>query len=568
MAQMKNVNLTKIFFGSGTLILLVIIFNHLFSIISFTSNFNIHALLFPIGFITAIGFYFLLHKKYLDRSHFVISIGICCLVFISSLLIASAFYDFSWDGLWYHHASIHFLQEGWNPFYQPDSAFNGCLKTSVLHFAKGPWYISANIFSTFGNFEASKGINIVVMFAVYFLVYSTAREYKISSRNSHLISTLIVLNPVMINQLFSFLVDQLLISYLIIYVAAFIKWLKDKSIISIIVVACAAICLINTKFTGLIYFVIASIVILLYLVTKDRNRIKQALIWQAFAFIFGVFVFGYNPYVTNTVNWGHPFYPIMTSSVEGNPNQKPKDDMNEKHETPKNMVGKSTAYRFFYATFSKPGNAPFNNEKDAKLMFPFMSKPSDWSVYRFHEARVSGFGPYFSGILILSLILSVIIFLKNKRCFTVLLLISTGIIFSCIINKHFWIPRFAPQLWYLPIVPLILAWMKPLSNIIKHFSYLIGLFIFVNSAIVAYVHIGWEVNSTNKLEQQLSELKESNRGMMVHCQWFKKAMEERLDKHDIKFEFVGKKKIKNTQNTELQTIVDGYPGKVLFSFRE
>ncbi len=565
---MKNVNFTKIFFGSGALILLIIIFNHLFSIISFTLNINIRGLLFPIGFLTAIGFFFFLNKKNIDTTNFAISIGICCLVFSFSLLTASAFYDFSWDGLWYHHASIHFLQEGWNPFYQPDFEFKGCLETSVLHFAKGPWYISANIFSTFGNFEASKGINIVVMFAVYFLVYSTAREYQISSRKSHLISALIVLNPVMINELFSFLVDQLLISYLIIYVAAFIKWFKDKSIMSISLAACAAICLINIKFTGLIFCAIASFFILVYLAIHYRYLIKHAIIGQAIAFVFGVLVFGYNPYVTNTVNWGHPLYPIINPGIEENAEEKAKNDMNEKHETPKNMVGKSTAYRFFFATFSRPGNAPFNNEKDAELMYPFMSNPSDWSVYRFHEARVSGFGPYFSGILLLSLILSIIISLKHKRYLIVLFLVSSGILFSIFLNKHFWIPRFAPQLWYLPIVSLIFAWTQPLSKKLKSLTYLTGLIILINSAIVAYVHISWEIKSTNKLEQQLSELKKSNREIKVHCRWFKKSIEERLDKQGIKFEFVNMDEIKNIKNTELQTIVDGYPGKVLFSFRE
>lgn len=568
MIHMKNVNFTKIFFGSGALILLVIIFNHLFSIISFTLNINIHRVLFPLGFLTATGFYFLLNKENVDKNHFAISIGICCLVFISSLITASAFYDFSWDGLWYHQASIHFLKEGWNPFYQPDFDFNGCAKTSVLHFAKGPWYISANIFSTCGNFESSKGINIIVMFAVYFLVYSTAREYQILSVKSHLISIMVILNPVMITQLLSFLVDQLLISYLVIYIALFIKWLKDKNRMSILLAVISAICLINTKFTGLVFFVIASCGMITYLILRSRNKIKQILIWQVSTLLLGVLVFGYNPYVTNTIHWGHPFYPIIDPAIELTAKEKDKNDMNEQYETPKNMVGESTIYRFFYATFSRPGNAPFNNEVNANLMLPFDSNTKDWNVYRFHEARVSGFGPYFSGILILSFVLGIMVSFKHKQSIIAFVIFGIGILISIFINKHFWIPRFGPQFWYIAVVPIALAWFFTSSKVITRFSYVILFLILINSGIITFVHLNWEKSASDKLNLQHSEIKEAESEILVYCRWFKKSIAERFDKVGIDFQYVNENELDKLNKTELQSIVDGYPGKVFFSVKE
>ena len=126
--------------------------------------------------------------------------------------------------------------------------------------------------------------------------------------------------------------------------------------------------------------------------------------------------------MTNFINRGHPLYPIMGTKEYPSHLEIGKDG-NEIYETPKNMMGKPIYTRFFYANFSRPSNAPYNEQKDAELMIPFTSKVSDWNVYRFHDLRISAFGPFFSGILILSLgyLFFLLLSMDKKRWILILL---------------------------------------------------------------------------------------------------------------------------------------------------
>jgi hypothetical protein len=86
-----------------------------------------------------------------------------------SLALSVFFYDFSWDGQWYHQAAIYHLESGWNPILKPIETFDKNNDLSIVHFPKGSWYYAATVLSTFGNLEAGKSINWIVLFAAVFL---------------------------------------------------------------------------------------------------------------------------------------------------------------------------------------------------------------------------------------------------------------------------------------------------------------------------------------------------------------------------------------------------------------
>ena len=125
---------------------------------------------------------------------------------------------------------------------------------------------------------------------------------------------------------------------------------------------------------------------------------------QLVSIFVGVAIFGFNPYVTNTIHRGHPFYPMLGTAAYPSLSESGQDPI-ERDETPHNMVGRNRFVRFAYAIFGRPGSQPFFQGENANLMWPFDIGWKDFNIFYFHEVRISGFGPLFSGALIISLFL-------------------------------------------------------------------------------------------------------------------------------------------------------------------
>ena len=228
------------------------------------------------------------------------------------------------------------------------------------------------------------------------------------------------------------------------------------------------------------------------------------------------------------------------------------------------MRGKGIFTRLFYANFGRPGNALYNNETNAKLMIPFTSKISEWSAYHYHETRVSGFGPFFGGILILSFLLGVWMVYHLKESRVVLILALLAIISISLISKHFWWPRFVPHMWFLPILPICISLWLPATKGRTVFTYILVILMTLNGLIVLFVHMEWETRSTIHLYKQLSELKQKEKPVEINYGYFEKATEEKLRKWGIKYTLVPRDKILKENYQELTSVVEGYPDAILF----
>ena len=486
------------------------------------------------------------------------------LIILVSLLVASFFWDFSWDGQWYHQSAIYNITEGWNPIKEPIRKFNKNNDLSILHFPKGSWYFAASTFSAFGVFEAGKALNFIVLFVLALFSYNVSLKFKLSKLNSILISALLVFNPVIWSEIATYMVDQLLCLYLTIYLVAVFSLLKKYNLYHLLIGIMAVIGIVNVKFTGGIFVFIFSSFGFIYLLFTKRAIIKEYILIHIIAAVISLLIFGFNPYVSNFIKRGNPLYPILGSKhFPGRLAQG--FDGNEKYETPKNMQNKPFTERFFYAHFGTPSNAPYDKKDNAKLAVPFVSSFSSWDAYRFHETRVAGFGPFFSGLFILS-ILYLMYFLKtnkDKRLFV--FCVYGAIISSLFISKHFWWARFAPQIWFIPIIPLILG-IASNKNIKTNYS-LIFLSI-INALIVISIHLTWEVKNTAKFKQELAILKKENRKIEFAKTWFKKSIEERFKFYDIEHTFISKKKIKKLPHKKLSNVPNGYPGALLYTIKK
>lgn len=556
---MKHVQNTRLHWNIAILLMSFIFINHFLVITTFFTSAKFLPVVFPLSFLIASILSFYKNRRNgFGGIKLYLPIIIGSILILFSLLFSALFYDFTFDGQWYHHPAIYKLESGWNAFLNPlDEAHK-----SIIHFPKGTWYFSASVLSTLRIFEAGKCLNIIMMSIVALMVYATLTDYEVGKTKSIFISILVILHPVVWSEITTFQNDNNLYLNLVIYVVAIFSWLRTNDKIPIFLGIMASICVINIKFTGFVFFGVFAVFGFIYFSIYKQKFLLKYIGVHAIIIIIGVGLFGFNPYITNMIYRGHPFYPIMGTEEYPSHISEGRDG-NEIYETPKNMMGKSTLIRFFYANFSKPSNAPYNNQMDAELIFPFTSKISDWKVYRFHDLRVAAFGPFFSGVLILSFgyfIFLLIVLGKNRWHLLILIL---AIFTSLILSKHFWWARFGPQLWLFPISLIVASFITNRSKHRQIFNWnMIGL-IMVNGLIVLSIHLSWVRKSTIKQRQQLTEIGNQAKPIEICMYWFNKSMNRKLNDWGIEYKEISRKDMRKQDKTkfkELKTVVEGYPG--------
>ncbi len=559
----------RILFNCSLILLSLVFLDYLFVILSFLAGKWFLPFTFPLSIIVSVFLYLNLEKK-IDIKEKIWTLLLSFSVIIISLLVSAFYFDLSWDGQWYQQSAIYHIESGWNPIFEPIRTFEMNNDTSIVHFPKGSWYYAASVFSLLGNFESGKSLNFILIFVTLFLTYSTLQDFGFSKIKSLIVTLLVALNPVVWSVSTTYLVDGSLILYISIYILMIFAWFKEPGFKIMVIIIMAVTGMINLKFTGLVFFCVLVLAPTIYTLIFKREYLLKFIGIHAFALIISLLIFGYNPYVTNVVERGHPFYPIMGTEEYPSIYEQTGRDDNEIFETPVNMQGKSVFFKMFYANFGRPDNAPYYKERDAELIWPFTSKMSDWRAYYFHETRVSGFGPYFSGILILSFILFIILLFRiNRKSRWIICLALMAIFGSLLFSKHFWWPRFGPQMWLIPLILLAISFSYPKYKKLNYYTWFISAIMLINGCIVLFYHMNWETRSSITLRKQLTELQKKDASIEVGWGMFKKSVEEKLDHWHIKYEEASMRDLVQSEDRkQLTSVVEGYPNMVLYREKE
>jgi hypothetical protein len=487
-------------------------------------------------------------------------VGLTLILPALSLVLSAPFYDFSWDGQWYHQSGIIGIARDANPVYDPMGSFAHTLPHSQIylrHYAKGPWYAAATIFAATGRIELGKCINWLILMAAFLGTLAACLDGGFRRSRALGIAAVVVVNPVALSELTTFLVDGVMVSALVLTVVATISALRRPRPAVVGTAVAASIVCINAKFNGLVYLCFALAAVGLWCLFKARQSLARLACISAAMLVLGTCVWGYNPYITNTLYRQQPFYPILGSANYPSLTQQGNDG-NERFETPKNMVGRNPAIRFLYAIFSRPGNQPYREGKVALLMWPFTARPHDLYAYSFQDPRVSALGPYYSGCLVLSFALGVwLLFTSDASSRWMQALAAATIVASLLISKDTWWPRYGPQLWLMPILPMVPAFREGASRLQVRLTWaLLGLLLF-NAAIVATVRFNWETRASLTLRQQLRDLRNSGQEYEFSTRFFDDSATERLTEAKVRFRDLGMTKI--PKRHELESVVDGYP---------
>jgi len=493
--------ITNSFTIIGTAIFFLAFLICLLSSILFIFNYSISGYIFVISFLAAIGYCLLLSKflqsKYGWRFNLYIVVFFAMIMIISAN-IANSFYDNSYDGQWYHQRAVYHLANGWNPFKEKVAIYQippGQSKENDLwgnvwvdHYPRASWICAASIYKLIGNIEVGKTFNIAFILGSFLLSTSALLSIKnIKPTYAYLIGFFAAFNPVSIYQSLSFYVDGQLSSLLVSLTAILCLFaLKSEKILYGLLIIPIVSILANVKFTGLVY---AGIILLIFSIYLFLHSSKKAFIWFAIAsvlsIIIAVLIIGYNPYITNILSHGNPFYPL---SGKGSVSVLI-------HGTPSIYFGKNRFHALLVSIFSE---IPYTN---------------------FHATDnvIAGFGALFSSLFLLGSFLTLFLLITrstNKHYFLTPIIILWS---TVAVNPIMWWARYIPQLWLFPFLPTIFALTK-ISHAKAYYIKIVRIVVssifsiaLINILVIGTVYIRANVDFTDQMGKILANMSEASR---------------------------------------------------------
>jgi hypothetical protein len=424
-------------------------------------------------------------------------------ILIVAVVLVTPFYDMSEDGMWYHQESVIQMARGWNPFKRNlpfDTSDDGSLWFN--HYAKGLEIFQASIYILSGKIETAKAALLFVATGAFCLsVYFIYGLQFFSKLKTVFVSGLLVLSPWVVSQVLTFCNDGqtscLLLYALVTCCLIFREYNK-----SLIILLCSVvISTVNIKFTGILYIACFTGILLFVLLIRKKTSFRPVLLAVLLSGITGIVLVGFNPYVTNFVNNGHPFWPIMGKNKV--------DIITAEYPNSWRSLNRFQKLGLSLLTHTDETTLWANPNQEVDLKIPFTFNKTDIRYSCTPLVKMGGFGPLFSGILILSVILLSWTLLKpyppDKRYFLVVVLATlTGTI---LIMEEACILRYVPQFWFIPPIIALASEFSAVRGI-RYLRNALYICIVVNICF-SVMSIPYNIAQTAKVYAQLKEMKKN-----------------------------------------------------------
>jgi hypothetical protein len=483
----KKQRLANFYFLLGLGLISLFAYNLLFCTIAFIRGYSISIWQFPTAIFMMLVTQYYASRELFElkaRSVFLKTSGILLAIILISIVFANAIYDLSYDGQWYHQETIIRLKQGWNPYLKElpvpkipgiprfeDAWCSGPHTTpienpngdqtvlyikyvSVNYFAKGVEITEAAIYAITRHIETGKAINIITMLASLFLCLSVL--YKMTLWNTKkiwLIALLFTLNPVTIYQLTSFCVDGLMFSILLSLLSVFVLIYLEKNKYAIFLFGLLIMICVNIKFTNIIYAGLFCLGFFCYLLLNRKwDLVKKILISGTISFAIGFVFIGFHPYITNLISYNNPFHGLEETQTVNLAIK------------PGYLKDKSRFTEFVISYNARTyDNAANSSSLKNILKIPYSINKTELINANNSEPKVAGFGPFYSGALLVSIILLARIAIRQykEQVFKTTLFVLGFLFLSIFIIPDPWLARFVPQFWIFPVMMVFLSEFLP-----------------------------------------------------------------------------------------------------------
>ncbi len=429
--------------------------------------------------------------------------GLRILLFLGVLLLclflSSLFISTNQDGQSYHIPGMLLMAHGWNPWYDwspwsvlpAQTALVGPGIDNTINFPRGAGMLSASLYLATHLFSSIHTISFLLFFLLAFVAYRVLSKCQLSRTFTIILTLLFTLNPVITCQLGSSYVDGLMANMLTLLLLFFFdyylfsnKWALTASLMVFMI-------LVNIKFTGLVFgavFITGFSAITWW----ERKRFPaQYFFYHVLAGILAVVVFGWQPYITNTIMHLNPFYGAL-----------------------KLHDGKSILSGFV----SQPG---FNdkNRLYQLVISLFVNKyitiggvvSHRFNVLAYNiDGRFAGFGMVFGYCLVASLLL--LAFLRRK----IYVLLTLVLLFSVLLTPAAWWARLTPQLWLVPLVIILGLLVTPKRNPLSiKVAKVLAIILLVNAAGTFIYTSVYQRNNSQRVISKLKALRQQTQQVKI-----------------------------------------------------
>lgn len=382
-----------------------------------------------------------------------------CLIFLAivtlSVLLAVLFIDDWYDSRTYHGPAALALAGGWSPYLDWSVCAHReefCFSSQVYldHYAKAAWYLSAGLYAFTGALDVLKGFNLYLLCLAFIAAYHVIASISaLDRKTAGLLAICIAANPVALAQVTSNYIDGLFASYLTIYLLQLLDFAHRADRRALYRALIILPVILNIKLTAVAYVPVLTAAFLVLYIWRHHERWLRPALALGTVGALSIVAVGFNPYVTNLLTRGEPFWPAYSfkSEVSAISRQADPEFM------AKNRFSK-LAISIFSVEDDGPGRRP-------AFVLPFTRISPESGV----DKRFNGFGPLFSGILLLALLQQGLLW---RQWFWTAAVLSIAA--SVFITSGGWWARLAPQLWLAVALLQLGAFQAQQGNVVAHLT--------------------------------------------------------------------------------------------------
>jgi hypothetical protein len=276
-----------------------------------------------------------------------------------------------------------------------------------------------------------------------------------------------------------------------------VRYFHRPRLITLVWVGMSFIMIMNVKLTGIVYAGAFGAGFVVFEIASRGFRLAQKwAIALALSVVCGI-VLGFSPYITNYLQ-NHDIVRPLREARE----QKNHDPY--KLQRPENMTKLSRLERLAASIFSRSNASGPPLRYEYKI--PFLVSRDELESIKVLDCRVGGFGPWFGGALILSLlVLGWRLYLRDAQAHW--LMLPMGLVLATVLlNPESWWARFVPQTWILPLIPLWVTGTFKGPIALRRLRQG-ALFVFaVNAVGVAALSLGYQVENARQVEYSMDRL--------------------------------------------------------------
>ena len=407
------------------------------------------------------------------------------------------FIDTSWDGQWYHQEELLRIQAGWNPWTSDTASADPVLQSCLNHYPMGAELSGYPIFAATGRIETMKFFNFTAVAASFALAFAALLAAGLRRAAAFMLAGIAALNPVSVYQMTGTYVDGRLSSYCVIAAAAAVLWLHRESWSALAAWSASLALLVMVKFTGAGYAVIAAAALVAAAwALHGGARARRAAVWSAVFLLAAFFALGWHPYVENWRGHGNPFFPVRGEGTV---------DILSRNR-PRSFEGRNRFVNLAVSLSAKTSQASVMLDQEPVLKAPFALSRRELYIGRDSDPRMAGWGPLFSGALLLAVPCFVASWRRDRRRTAAGAFFVGAILVCAVANPESWWARFCPQLALAPIaVAAALVAARP-KGAARAWGVALIAAMALNVALVASFHAYAMVGETKDVRTQLAAL--------------------------------------------------------------